>query len=65
MFRRMRHTEPNSLSIRLSEMIQPFSVARLGALAMSYLSVLIVVEGSLPLVGMQQPGHDSANHLSL
>lgn len=43
MFRRMRLTEPDKLSIRLSKILQPLTVIPWGALAMWHLGVPIAV----------------------
>ncbi|KAJ5210088.1 hypothetical protein N7491_009900 [Penicillium cf. griseofulvum] len=50
MFRRMRQTEPDKLSIRLSKTLQPLTVVPWGALAMWHLGVPIAVGAPMIVV---------------
>ncbi|PYI21388.1 hypothetical protein BO99DRAFT_454161 [Aspergillus violaceofuscus CBS 115571] len=50
MFRRLRETEPDRLSLRLSKTLQPFTVVPWGALAMWYLGVPIAVGAPIIVV---------------
>ncbi|KAJ9201244.1 hypothetical protein DTO021D3_6150 [Paecilomyces variotii] len=58
MFRRMRQTEPDRLSIRLSKTLEPFNVAPWGALAMWYLGVPIAV--GAPMIVVQDDEYTAA-----